>query len=142
MKVGIEVEVEEHNPAQTGFVPQAKGWNVELVRDYERQLHTAESRAYWAMTAMIWLRLTGAAAPMSDHPAHQQILAVFATAEGPAGVRGDGPYGRTQQDQQHPAETQAACRTRDPDRDRPPATSPLASAEGRLPAAVMRGRGE
>ncbi|MFJ2557232.1 MULTISPECIES: hypothetical protein [unclassified Streptomyces] len=87
MKVGIEVEVEEHNPAQTGFVPQAKGWIVELVRDYERQLHTAESRAYWAMTAMIWRRLTGAAAPMPDHPAHQQILAVFATADAPPSAR-------------------------------------------------------
>ncbi|MDQ0938088.1 transposase [Streptomyces turgidiscabies] len=31
-KVGIEVEVVERNPAQTGFVPQAKRWVVERVR--------------------------------------------------------------------------------------------------------------
>ncbi|MFJ2202313.1 hypothetical protein [Streptomyces violaceusniger] len=62
-KVGIEVEAEERDPAQTGFVPQAKRWIVELVRDYEYQLRTAESRVYWAMTAMIPRRPTGAAAP-------------------------------------------------------------------------------
>ncbi|MFC9815895.1 hypothetical protein ACFVJM_27960 [Streptomyces virginiae] len=28
-KVGISVEVVERNPAQTGFVPQAKRWVVE-----------------------------------------------------------------------------------------------------------------
>jgi transposase len=31
-KVGIEVEIVERNPAQTGFVPQAKRWVVERVR--------------------------------------------------------------------------------------------------------------
>jgi transposase len=72
--VGIEVEVVERNPAQTGFVPQAKRWVVEraygilmlyrrLVRDYEHQPRSSESRVYWAMTAVILRRLTGAAAP-------------------------------------------------------------------------------
>ncbi|MFJ2178863.1 hypothetical protein ACIOHE_38955 [Streptomyces sp. NPDC087851] len=60
---------------------------MELVRDYEHQLRTAESRTYWAMTAMILRRLTGAAAPMPDRPAYQQILAVFATADAPPRAR-------------------------------------------------------
>jgi transposase len=73
-KVGIEGEVVERNPAQTGFVPQAKRWIVEraygilmlhrrLARDYEHQPRTSESRVYWAMTAVILRRLTGATAP-------------------------------------------------------------------------------
>ncbi|MFF5563434.1 IS5 family transposase [Streptomyces sp. NPDC012623] len=73
-KVGIEVEIVERNPAQTGFVPQAKRRIVEraygilmlhrrLVRDYEHRPRTSESRVYWAMTAVILRRLTGAAAP-------------------------------------------------------------------------------
>ncbi|WP_225079704.1 IS5 family transposase [Streptomyces sp. CoT10] len=73
-KVGIEVEVVEHNPAQTGFVPQAKRWVVEraygtlmlyrrLVRDYEHLPRSSESRVYWAMTAVTVRRLTGAAVP-------------------------------------------------------------------------------
>lgn len=73
-KVGIEVEVVERNPAQTGFVPQAKRWVVEraygilmlhrrLVRDYEHRPRTSESRVYWAMTAVILRRLTGVTAP-------------------------------------------------------------------------------
>lgn len=72
-QVGIEVEIVERNPAQTGFVPQAKRWIVEraygilmlhrrLVRDYEHQPRTSESRVYWAMTAVILRRLTGATA--------------------------------------------------------------------------------
>jgi transposase len=72
-KVGIEVEVVERNPAQTGFVPQAKRWVVEraygilmlhrrLVRDYEHLPRSSESRVYWAMTAVILRRLTGATA--------------------------------------------------------------------------------
>ncbi|SCD75567.1 Transposase DDE domain-containing protein [Streptomyces sp. DfronAA-171] len=58
-KVGIELEVVERNPAQTGFVPQAKRWVVEraygiltlhrrLVRDYEHRPRSSESRVYWA----------------------------------------------------------------------------------------------
>ncbi len=72
--VGIGVEVVERNPAQTGFVPQAKRWVVEraygilllhrrLVRDYEHLPRSSESRVYWAMTAVILRRLTGATTP-------------------------------------------------------------------------------
>jgi hypothetical protein len=71
VNVGIEVEVVERNPAQTGFVPQAKRWILEraygilmlhrrLVRDYEHLPRSSESRVYWAMTAVILRRLTGA----------------------------------------------------------------------------------
>ncbi|MET8405213.1 IS5 family transposase [Streptomyces sp900116325] len=73
-KVGIEVEVVECNPAQSGFVPQAKRWVVEraygilmlhrrLVRDYEHLPRSSESRVYWAMTAVILRRLTAATTP-------------------------------------------------------------------------------
>lgn len=73
-KVGIEVEVVERNPAQTGFVPQAKRWVVEcaygismlhrrLVRDYEHLPRSSESRVYWAMTAVILCWLTAATVP-------------------------------------------------------------------------------
>ncbi|GAA2986612.1 hypothetical protein GCM10020227_64230 [Streptomyces flavovirens] len=73
-KVGIEVEVVERNPAQSGFVPQAKRWVVEraygilmlhrrLVRDYEHLPRGSESRVYWAMTAVILRRLTAATTP-------------------------------------------------------------------------------
>ncbi|KUF14693.1 transposase [Streptomyces silvensis] len=72
-KVGIEVEIVERNPAQTGFVPIPKRWIVEraygilmlhrrLVRDYEYLPRSSESRVYWAMTAVILRRLTGATA--------------------------------------------------------------------------------
>jgi transposase len=70
---GIEVEIVERNPAQTGFVPIPKRWIVEraygilmlhrrLVRDYEHLPRSSESRVYWAMTAVILRRLTGATA--------------------------------------------------------------------------------
>ncbi|MGJ5897234.1 transposase [Streptomyces niveiscabiei] len=73
-KAGIEVEVVERNPAQSGFVPQAKRWVVEraygilmlhrrLVRDYEHLPRSSESRVYWAMTAVILRRLTAATVP-------------------------------------------------------------------------------
>ncbi|MEU3795772.1 IS5 family transposase [Streptomyces fructofermentans] len=73
-KAGIEVEIVERNPAQTGFVPQAKRWVVEraygilmlhrrLVRDYEHLPRSSESRVYWAMTAVILRRLTAATVP-------------------------------------------------------------------------------
>jgi hypothetical protein len=55
-KVGIEVEVVERNPAQTGFVPQAK----HLPR-------SSESRVYWAMTAVILRQLTSATEPRLAH---------------------------------------------------------------------------
>lgn len=72
--VGIEVEIGERNPSRTGFVPIPKRWIVEraygiltlhrrLVRDYEHLLRSSESRVYWAMTAEILSRLTGATAP-------------------------------------------------------------------------------
>ncbi|WP_326611281.1 IS5 family transposase [Streptomyces scopuliridis] len=73
-KVGIAVEVVERNPAQSGFVAQPKRWVVEraygilmlprrLVRDYEHRPRSSESRVYWAMTAVILRRLTGATTP-------------------------------------------------------------------------------
>ncbi|MFF3432022.1 hypothetical protein [Streptomyces sp. NPDC002602] len=74
-KVGIGVEVVERDPAQTGFVPQTKRWVVEraygilmlhrrLVRDYEHLPRSSQSRAGWAMTAVILRRLTGATTPV------------------------------------------------------------------------------
>lgn len=71
--VGIEVEIVGRNPAQSGFVPIPKRWIVEraygilmlhrrLVRDYEHLPRSSESRVYWAMTAVILRRLTGATA--------------------------------------------------------------------------------
>ncbi|MER5897288.1 hypothetical protein [Streptomyces sp. NPDC001876] len=74
-KVGIRVEVVERNPAQTGFVPQAKRWghgtracgilmlHCRLVRDYEHLPRSSQSRVDRAMTAVILRRLTGATTP-------------------------------------------------------------------------------
>ncbi|MGW7081466.1 transposase [Streptomyces sp. NPDC054866] len=73
-QMGVEVEIVERDPSQSGFVPQAKRWVVEraygilmlhrrLVRDYEHLPRSSESRVYWAMTAVILRRLTGAAVP-------------------------------------------------------------------------------
>lgn len=73
-KVGMEVEVVARNPAQSGFVPQAKRWVVEraygilmlhrrLVRDYEHLPRSSESRVCWAMTVVMLRRLTGATVP-------------------------------------------------------------------------------
>ncbi|MFE0729518.1 hypothetical protein ACFW2X_14945 [Streptomyces antibioticus] len=70
-RAGIEIEVVERNPAQTGFVPQAKRLVVEraygilmlyygLVRGYEHKPRSSESRVRWAMTAVIPRRLTEA----------------------------------------------------------------------------------
>ncbi|WTE75228.1 hypothetical protein OH775_41645 [Streptomyces sp. NBC_01615] len=75
--VGIEVEIVERNPARTGFVPIPKRWIVEraygilmlhrrLVRDFEHQPRSSESRVYWAMTTVILRRLTGATAPFQS----------------------------------------------------------------------------
>ncbi|MCY0923902.1 IS5 family transposase [Streptomyces sp. H27-G5] len=69
--LGIDVEIVERNPADKGFVPQAKRWIVEqtngilmfyrrLVRDYEHRLATSRSRVFWAMTSVMARRLTGA----------------------------------------------------------------------------------
>ncbi|MFE7708812.1 IS5/IS1182 family transposase [Streptomyces sp. NPDC057486] len=61
--VGIELEIVERNPVQTGLVPIPKWRIVErahgflmlhgrLVRDYEHQPRSSESRVYWALTAV------------------------------------------------------------------------------------------
>jgi transposase len=68
--VGIDVQVVERNPADKGFVPQAKRWVVEqtfgilsfrrrLVRDYEHRPASSVSRVYWAMTDVMARRLDG-----------------------------------------------------------------------------------
>ncbi|MFE9782190.1 IS5 family transposase [Streptomyces sp. NPDC005775] len=70
----IDVEIVKRNPADRGFVPQAKRWVVErtyrllmlhrrLVRDYEGRPASSESRVYWAMTDVIARRLTGTSTP-------------------------------------------------------------------------------
>jgi len=71
-QVGIDVEVVERNPAETGFVPQSIRWRVEqtngilmlhrrLVRDYEHRPASAESRVYWAISDVMARRLTSGA---------------------------------------------------------------------------------
>lgn len=71
---GIDVEIVERNPADKGFVPQAKRWVVEqtngilmfyrrLVRDYEHRLATSRSRVLWAMSSVMARQLTGATLP-------------------------------------------------------------------------------
>lgn len=77
--VGIDVQVVERNPADKGFVPQAKRWVVEqtfgilsfhrrLVRDYEYSPASSVSRVYWAMTDVMARRLTVAPAPSWRDP--------------------------------------------------------------------------
>jgi len=72
--LGIDVEIVERNPQQSGFVPQPIRWRVEqslgtlmlhrrLVRDYESNPRTSESRVYWAITANMLRRLTGTQTP-------------------------------------------------------------------------------
>jgi transposase len=71
---GVDVRVVERNPADQGFVPQAKRWVVEqtygilsrfrrLVRDYEHRPASSESRVYWAMSDVMTRRLTGTCTP-------------------------------------------------------------------------------
>ncbi|MEU8104551.1 hypothetical protein AB0C18_12610 [Nonomuraea muscovyensis] len=71
---GIDVQIVERNPAEVGFVPQPKRWVVEqtygtmslhrrLVRDYEHDPASSESRVYWAMTDVMTRRLTGTSTP-------------------------------------------------------------------------------
>jgi len=73
-QVGIDVEVVERNPAETGFVPRHKRWIVEqtngilmlhrgLVRDYEHRHASAESRVYWAIGDRMSKMLTGTSTP-------------------------------------------------------------------------------
>ncbi|MGW8501487.1 IS5 family transposase [Streptomyces sp. CLCI03] len=72
--MGIDVEIVERNPQETGFVPQPKRWRVEqtygililhrrLVRDYEHRPASSASRVYWAMTHVMARRLTDANTP-------------------------------------------------------------------------------
>lgn len=72
--LGIDVEIVERNPAEKGFVPQAKRWIVEqtngilmfyrrLARDYEHRLTSSRSRVFWAMTSVMSRRLTGITLP-------------------------------------------------------------------------------
>jgi transposase len=73
-QVGIDVEVVERNPAETGFVPQHKRWIVEqtneilmlhhrLVHDYEHRPASAESRVYWAISDRMSKMLTSTSTP-------------------------------------------------------------------------------
>lgn len=73
-KAGIDVEIVERNPQDKGFVPQPIRWRVEqtlgtlmlhrrLVREYEINPATSESRVYWAITDLMTRRLTGASTP-------------------------------------------------------------------------------
>lgn len=77
--LGIDVEIVERNPQDTGFVPQPKRWRVEqtygililhrrLVRDYEHRPASSASRVYWAMTHVMARRLTGANTPTWRDP--------------------------------------------------------------------------
>lgn len=77
--LGIDVEIVERNPQETGFVPQPKRWRVEqtygililhrrLVRDYEHRPASSASRVYWAMTQVMARRLTGANTPTWRDP--------------------------------------------------------------------------
>jgi transposase len=77
--LGIDVEIVERTPQETGFVPQPKRWRVEqtygililhrrLVRDYEHRPASSASRVYWAMTHVMARRLTGANTPTGREP--------------------------------------------------------------------------
>jgi hypothetical protein len=71
---GIDVEQVLRSDSRPGFVPIAKRWIVEqvngtlmlhrrLVREYEIRLTSSESRTWWAATANLVRRQTGAATP-------------------------------------------------------------------------------
>jgi transposase len=71
---GIAVEIVKRNPEQAGFVPQPIRWRVEqtlgtlmidrrLVRDYESDPRSAESRLYWSASTIMIHRLTGTSTP-------------------------------------------------------------------------------
>ncbi|MER5348692.1 IS5 family transposase, partial [Streptomyces mirabilis] len=77
--LGIDVEIVERNPQETGFVPQPKRWRVEqtygililhrrLVRDYEHRPAPSASRVYWAMTHTMTRWLTGGNTPTWRDP--------------------------------------------------------------------------
>ncbi|MGH3626815.1 MAG: IS5 family transposase [Sciscionella sp.] len=72
--LGIDVQIVERNPQDTGFIPQPVRWKVEqtygtlilqrrLTRDYEGNPRTTESRMYWAASSIMLGKLTGTAAP-------------------------------------------------------------------------------
>jgi hypothetical protein len=72
--LGITVEIVQRNLDQTGFVPQPIRWRVEqtngtlllqrrLVREYEVNETSSESRVYWAITSIMTRRLTGESTP-------------------------------------------------------------------------------
>jgi transposase len=73
-ELGIDVEIVQRNPQDTGFVPQPIRWRVEqtlgtlmlhrrLVRDYEIDPSTAQARVYWAISDVMSRRLTGTSTP-------------------------------------------------------------------------------
>jgi transposase len=73
-ELGIDVQIVERNPQDTGFIPQPIRWRVEqtygtlilqrrLTRDYENNPRTTESRLYWAASTIMMRKLTGSAAP-------------------------------------------------------------------------------
>ncbi|MFE4801482.1 hypothetical protein ACFRFL_42605 [Streptomyces sp. NPDC056708] len=93
--MGIDVEIVERNPAEKGFVPQAKRWIVEqtngilmfyrrLVRDYEHRPASSRSLALWAMTSVMACRLTGVP-PSPPGGLHEREPADHSGA----GIRGD-----------------------------------------------------
>ncbi|MGW3827764.1 transposase [Streptomyces sp. NPDC005071] len=72
-EIGIDVEIVERNPADTGFVPQPIRWRVEqtlgtlmlhrrLTRDYEGNPRSSESRILWVISSIMIRRLTGTSA--------------------------------------------------------------------------------
>jgi transposase len=72
--LGIDVEIVERNPKDKGFIPQPIRWRVEqtlgtlmlhrrLVRDYESNPATSETRVYWAITDLMTRRLTRTSTP-------------------------------------------------------------------------------
>jgi hypothetical protein len=70
--LGIDVEIVERNPADAGFVVQPTRWPVEqtfgilmyfrrLVKDYESNPRSSESRMLWSITAVMGRRLASPA---------------------------------------------------------------------------------
>ena len=81
-ELGIDVEVVKRNPDEVGFVVQPKRFVVEqtngtlildrrLVRDYEIDVRSAESRVLWASSANMTRRLTNTTTPTWRDPASQ-----------------------------------------------------------------------
>ena len=88
-KLGIDVEIVERNPANTGFVPERIRWVIELTdglnmlerrlsRDDEHAPSSAEFGIYWASAGRIPRRLVGVPASWREtwmtHPVLQQLL--------------------------------------------------------------------